>query len=249
MKKIPVILIFIVLLLLFSPALKTVNADSGNAEVVLRIVNDGVYFYSSSDFKENSKLFLLTKTYFLIGINCGDYYAVQYNKDTNAEIEGFVKKTDAEIYEEGIPSLIYPVFKINTTRLSLPFFYNIDTLKSFNGNTENLSICYGKITRGSETYMLVYYEGQGSRRGVFYVNYADLEITEPEVHPIPIKKIVETKGGDSDSDNNNSNSNKPSGSDETIQIIIIVAVIIFAVVVVYFVFRPNNYKYKKKDDL
>lgn len=255
MKKIYVILIFITVILviisIFSLAYaspkKTASADGG-AEVVLRVEKDNVYFYSSHDFLEAHKLFLLVKTYFLIGVDMGDYFAVQYKKDTDAEISGFVKKSDVEIYNDGVPSLLYPVFKAETTRTFLPLFCDINIIESLDGYTKNLTDFYGEITINGETYIRAYYNGPVrfgtfEVNGSFYVKCSELEITEPEAHPIPLKVISENPGKNPDGDNTASNN-----SNEAVQIIIIIAVIIFAVAVVYFMFKPNNYKYKRNKD-
>lgn len=239
MKKISLFLIFLITFLFLVPVNNSAAAD-GNAEIVLRIVSDDVYFYRNYDFKENSKMFLLTKTYFIIGIDCGDYYSVQYKKDTTAEIRGYVKKSEVEVYDDGIPTLIYPEYKATTTNYLT--FYDIKTYKPcFSDDIETLD-CYGKNTNENKFYMLINYEGFGYN-GPYYVNCNLLDVTEPRVHPIPLKVVsAETNPGTEKNE-----VVKPPNNDETIQIIIILIIIVFAVAVVYFVFRPNNYKYKKND--
>lgn len=248
MKKKLSILLFIIMFLSFLIMQNNFAKADGNTDLILRVEKDDIYFYYRPDFKEESKLFLTTKTYFLKGNDLGDYYSVEYKKSTNAEIFGYVKKSDVKIYDEGIPSVLYPEFKAKTDKALLTL-YEIGTLQpKFSENfPENTYFnCYGKLVKDNKTYMLINYEGQTNYSGPYYVNYNDLTVEEPKEHPIPLKVI--SNNPEPDPVTPDDNTKKSSNSNEIIQILIILAIIIFAIVIVYFMFKPGGYKYKKNDD-
>ena len=243
MKKISVITLSIILLSFCCLGTVKVSYANQNNEVVLRVLEDNVYFYSSSELKDSDRYFKLTKTYFLIGIDNGDSYYVRYKSDTQMELLGYVKKAEVEVYEEQKPSLIYPeIFAVCQGILS---FYTKagDEKPMFSANaTVNLS-CYGKIMLNNTEYILVYYS-DAFYNGLFYIKSNAVNYLEPATHPIPIKS-VEIDDNDNDSDANTKNNDSNTNINEIIQIVIILAIVVFALLVVYLMFRPGNLKYQK----
>ena len=244
--KIIVLVLAILIMYVSFLSAKSVAAD-GSLDIILRIETDNVYFYSYHTFLENDKLFLLTKTYFLIGIDCGDYYKVEYINNNSGKIIGYVKKADVVVYNDGIPNILYPKFNPEITSTMLSFYEAGSMNFEFSESPQTITtlFCYGKLVKNNKIYMYIYYEGEQSLSGPYYVNYNNLNITEPNEHPIP---LIIASDYDEPISNNPKLPSNSNNKDEIVQIIIILSIIIFAVVIVYFMFRPSSYKYKKKDE-
>ena len=242
MKKVSVIFLSVIIFSFSCIDAAKVSYSKESDEIVLRVLEDNIYFYSSQEFLISDRYFKLTRTYFLIGESSGDGYYVRYKSGTPLELRGFVKKTDVEVYKEQTPSLIYPdIFAISQGILS---FYSKpgDPVPKFSERVNNLE-CYGKLTFNNKEYVLVYYPGNG----LFYVNLNDVNYMEPAVHPVPIKSagVEENNNGGNDEKNNPDNN---TNINEIIQIVIIAAIVVFALLIVYLMFKPGSLKYQKPKD-
>jgi len=171
------------------------------------------------------------------------YYFVRYKKDTPMEIMGYVKKSDVTVYDQDIPSLIYPEISA-TCQSTLQFLYTGTFKPKFSAGVTSLE-CYGKITSNNVNYALVYYSGPVNS-GPYYVNLNDLTYIEPAAHPIPVQTDIVPDDGGGDAAQNPQKT--PSNANEIVQIIIISAIVVFALLVVYLMFKPGNLKYQKPKD-
>lgn len=235
MKKFLLLLCISILTLSLTPK-NTVNAST---EEFMRVLSNGVYIYSDSDF--NVKLFEIPCGYYLKVINTnGGIVKVSYGNSDESypTIMGYCKlseltKTDV------IPTKPYAQIKVSCS-LSDVLFNDYNLSKPYFNVPENtFMVYYGKLIRenGSEI-CYVYCNNK--------LGYFDLNSLNPFTVPDSPDKIETEKPDDGKEEIPQEENEKPSSLPaESLQIIIIIGLSVISISIVYYLFKPSK---QKRDD-
>ena len=227
MKKLlllPVLLAALLLPLTAAPkSAYAYRAEYG--QLTVRILADDVYLYRNALVSDENKMFLLTKSYYLIAYEIGDslFYEVEYQSTQDGYIPtmGYVLKSQVR----STPSDSSPVLACTTAGQSL--------------------LIYGFLPLEDGTrYAFVRY---GSKVGYIRAESLDIAAITPHPNPLPTPDPPdvdpggdETPGGDTTTDPDPEPSTDTPVFDTKMQIILIVAIVIPALFIAYLMFRPGR---------
>ena len=250
MKKLMLLPLLLAIVLFPAAAGRSVRAYSAEyGQLTVRILADDVYLYRNAVVSDENKMFLLTKSYYLIAYEIGDalFYEVEYQTTEEGYIPtiGYVLKSQVTLCEE-TPELISP--RITATAVTNEMIRSLpsDSAPVLACTTTGQSVLiYGFLPLEDGTrYAFVRY---GSKVG--YVRAESLNIPEIPMHPNPLPQPEPDpipdpdEGGDP---NGGGTTGEPEPDpdapvfDTKMQIILIVAIVIPALFIAYLMFRPSR---------
>lgn len=216
-------------------------------QLTVRILDDGVYLYRNALVSDENKMFLLTKSYYLIAYEIGDslFYEVEYQTAQDGYIPtmGYVLKSQVTVSED-TPDPIFPKITASAVTNEMVRSTPSDSapVLACTAAGQNLLI-YGFLTpENGIRYAFVRY---GSKVGYIRAESLDIAAIEPHPNPLPVPNPPEVDPGEtepSDEDPVTDPDSEPSDDtpvfDTKMQIILIVAIVIPALFIVYLMFRP-----------
>lgn len=237
--------LLILLLNIFPPQIKNVQADSGYA----RILNENTCFYANPDC--TIQKFILPYGYFIKIIQVGiDSTKVCYmdGKNSLPESVGYVKTCDL-FFSDITPQNPYPDLILTVKSDEILFADGEKNHPKTVLSEGDKAHFYGETVLNGEVFCYVYSNGFiGYVRKNGFVNF-----TLPP-HELPIKQNNSSELQQSESDfdfNSQKDQTATTPADETLKTVIIVAVCIVCLSVVYLIFKPASQTFKPaitKDD-
>lgn len=251
MKKLLLLPILLTTLLLpHTASLKTASAYRAEyGQLTVRILTEDVYLYRNALVSDENKMFLLTKSYYLIVYEIGDslFYEVEYQTAQDGYIPtmGYVLKSQVTMTED-TPDPIFPKITASAVTNEMVRSTPSDSAPVLACTTAGQSLLiYGFLPLEDGTrYAFVRY---GSKVG--YIRTESLNIATITPHPIPIPEppLPDDEPSEEDPSKEDSSTDtelEPSSDtpllDTKMQIILIVAIVIPALFIVYLMFRPNR---------
>lgn len=251
MKKLlllPVLLAALLLPLTAAPkSAYAYRAEYG--QLTVRILADDVYLYRNALVSDENKMFLLTKSYYLIAYEIGDslFYEVEYQSTQDGYIPtmGYVLKSQVTLSED-TPELIFPKITASAVTNEMVRSTPSDSSPVLACTTAGQSLLiYGFLPLEDGTrYAFVRY---GSKVGYIRAESLDIAAITPHPNPLPTPDPPdvdpggdETPGGDNTTDPDPEPSTDTPVFDTKMQIILIVAIVIPALFIAYLMFRPGR---------